>query len=270
MDNPANIIYQRRHQGTTVEVVEKEGLRCLTFGSHLRQSCMLLSDPAFLFLPYSRHMMAALLFLPQLPQRILLIGLGGGSLVKFFLHHLPQCHVEVVEYDPHIVTIAQDFFHLPKNHPRLTIHLGDGAQFFSLGGAQQAPYDLILLDAFDANGLVTSIYRPPFLKLCQDHLAAPGIVAANVSRGNKGHFQEALGNWKNAYPDYGWMVPVARSQNAILIATPHHTAMPQHMPQADQAHALGQHLPLNFIPLMERIDPIANTFWQRIAQAVSS
>ncbi|MEG3639112.1 fused MFS/spermidine synthase [Magnetococcus sp. PR-3] len=269
MDHPSNIIYQQRHRGTTVEVIEKDGLRCLTFGSHLRQSCMLLDDPSFLFLPYSRHMMSALLFLPHFPKRILLIGLGGGSLVKFFLHNTPQAHVEVVEYDPHILAVAQDFFHLPKGHQQLTVHLGDGAHFFDKGEPKQSPYDLILLDAFDSHGLVTSIYQPPFLKTCQNHLAPGGVIAANVSRGNKPHFQEALENWKIAYPEQGWMIPVARSQNAILIATPKRPAQPPYKPTVHHAKGLSQRLPLNFTPLLERAQPIHDSMWQRVAKVLT-
>jgi spermidine synthase len=46
------------------------------------QSAMQINDPNRLSLAYTRKMMAFLLFKPA-PARILLLGLGGGSLAKF-------------------------------------------------------------------------------------------------------------------------------------------------------------------------------------------
>src|SRR5581483_253689 len=63
--------------------------RFLHFDLDAVQSAMDMHDPVRLTLAYTRRMMAFLLF-NRAPARVLLLGLGGGSLAKFCYHRLPQ------------------------------------------------------------------------------------------------------------------------------------------------------------------------------------
>ena len=63
-----------------------------------------LRDPSALDLEYTQTMMGFLLFLPQ-PQRIAMIGLGGGSLAKFCHRYLPRTRIQVVEINPHVIAL---------------------------------------------------------------------------------------------------------------------------------------------------------------------
>ena len=80
------VIHQSRDEHGTIEVVEDGAYRSLHFGSEPKQSSMELHNPIRLALTYTRAMTAALLF-NDAPRSVLLIGLGGGSLAKFLLHH---------------------------------------------------------------------------------------------------------------------------------------------------------------------------------------
>ena len=73
-------------------VIEDDGARCLYFTRDFIQSEMRLDDPLALAFAYTRKMTAFLLFLPQ-PREILMLGLGGGSLARWCLHHLPKARV---------------------------------------------------------------------------------------------------------------------------------------------------------------------------------
>ncbi|MEW6690321.1 MAG: spermidine synthase, partial [Pseudomonadota bacterium] len=66
-------------------VSEERGVRHLHIGGEAIQSAMRLADPWALELEYTRCMLTFLLFHPA-PRRALMIGLGGGSLAKFFHH----------------------------------------------------------------------------------------------------------------------------------------------------------------------------------------
>ena len=81
-----------------VHVSEKFGVRSLHIGSETIQSSMRIARPYDLELSYTRSMMAFLLF-NERPGRVLMIGLGGGSLAKFIYHRLPWVTTEVVEVD---------------------------------------------------------------------------------------------------------------------------------------------------------------------------
>ena len=68
----------------------------LSFESSLIQSCMRLDAPDELVLDYTKAMMGFLLFNPA-PSRVLMIGLGGGSMLKYMHSHLPAADITVVE-----------------------------------------------------------------------------------------------------------------------------------------------------------------------------
>ena len=70
-------------KGPTIAVSDAYGVRSLHVGGEAIQSSMKLGDPFSLALDYTRCMMGFLLFHPQ-PREALMIGLGGGSLAKFF------------------------------------------------------------------------------------------------------------------------------------------------------------------------------------------
>ena len=72
-----------------VAVSEDNGLRSMYLGSDTLQSQMRISDPAELVLAYTRAM-AGCLLLQASPRRILHVGLGGGSLPRFFHARLPD------------------------------------------------------------------------------------------------------------------------------------------------------------------------------------
>ncbi|WP_434516061.1 hypothetical protein AB6Q56_05290 [Dechloromonas sp. ARDL1] len=83
-------------------VIDNGKSRFLYFNVRLMQSEMSLKAPNDLAIRYTQKMMAFLLFQPR-PKRIALIGLGGGSLVKFCYHRMPGTHMTAVELDPEVI-----------------------------------------------------------------------------------------------------------------------------------------------------------------------
>src|SRR5678816_1024850 len=77
--------------------------RRMHFTNGATQSAMLFSDPDALISQYTRKMMAFLLFNPN-PRRIVMIGLGGGSLAKFCYRHLSRSQITVVEINEDAVS----------------------------------------------------------------------------------------------------------------------------------------------------------------------
>ena len=71
-------------------------VRALHFSLSEIQSRMRMDDPDGLDLAYTQRMMGFLLWQPR-PASIALIGLGGGSLVKFCHRHLPDSTLQVAE-----------------------------------------------------------------------------------------------------------------------------------------------------------------------------
>src|SRR4051812_39122695 len=116
-----------KKSSSSVAVSDARGVRTLHVGGEAIQSSMRIDDPFALALDYTRCMMAFLLFHP-LPRQALMLGLGGGSLPKFFYKHLKKTNIRIVELDPRIVAVSRAQFGLPPDDARLSVEVGDGAE----------------------------------------------------------------------------------------------------------------------------------------------
>lgn len=139
-----------------ITVRERHGIsRSLTFAAGT-QSLMSLKDPSGPGLPYTDAMHIARLMRPTV-RRVLLIGLGGGTMPKQFVHDYPDATVDVVEIDPVVVHVAQTYFEVQPGD-RLRIHVADGRMFLK---RSQEKWDLIIIDAYTTNRYGDTI--PPHL-----------------------------------------------------------------------------------------------------------
>lgn len=110
------------------------------------QTRMTIADPYGPGLPYSDTVHIAKLFRPHI-KRILILGLGGGTLVKQFVRFYPDATVDVVEVDPLVVQVAQRWFDVEPSD-RLRIHLSDARTFVT---RSNETWDLVMVDVSSTN-----------------------------------------------------------------------------------------------------------------------
>jgi spermidine synthase len=147
----------------------------LSFETSLIQSCMRLEAPDELVLDYTRSMMGGLLLAPP-PRSVLMIGLGGGSMLKYLHRHLPAADLTAVEINPGVIELRDDF-HIPPDSERLRIVCADGARFVT---EPPRAYDLILVDGFTGDGLPDALCSRRFYMHCRQALTPQGLLVANV------------------------------------------------------------------------------------------
>src|SRR5690625_6534808 len=91
---------------------EFDGIRYLHFGTRWVQGAMRISRPDELVLDYTEQMLAWLLFVdPEPDDRIGILGLGAGALLKYTLRHTPA-QVETVERSEEHTSELQSRGHL--------------------------------------------------------------------------------------------------------------------------------------------------------------
>lgn len=156
-------------------VQETSGTKTLHFSMSEVQSRMDVRQPDVLNLAYTRMMMGFLLFEPA-PKRILMIGLGGGSLAKFCHRHLPLAHIEVVEINPLVIAL-RDEFRVPRDSERFRVIEGDGAEFVRKA---ETCYDVLLVDGYDRSGLPEALSSQRFYDDCFEALTPGGILVVNL------------------------------------------------------------------------------------------
>ena len=204
---------KRRAEAGGIEVTEERGVRTLHLGSRAIQSAMRINRPWDLELAYTRAMMGFLMFQP-LPQEVLMVGLGGGSLAKFIRKQRPQTHITAVEIDPQVIAAARAHFELPHNDETLDVIEGDGALY-----VRQHPQsaDVVLLDGFDAGNQVEALATQTFYTACRRALKPGGLLVVNLW-GQDVAFAEYLARLKRAFDDaVGW-ISVQNKTNVIVFA----------------------------------------------------
>jgi spermidine synthase len=162
-----------KKQKSSIAVSDSRGLRTLHVGGDAIQSSMRLDDPFALALDYTRCMMAFLLFHPA-PREALMIGLGGGSLAKFFHRRLRPTRVRVVELDERVISAARTQFALPPDDARLAVEVGDGADALS-----PECCDVLVVDAYHDEEHVQKLASAQFYDAAYLALAEPGALVVN-------------------------------------------------------------------------------------------
>lgn len=191
-----------------------DGLLSLHFEAASVQSRMDPAAPARLTLGYTRTMMgAALLLLGPAPGRIAMIGLGGGSLVKYCREHLPEAVIEVAEISAEVIALRERFC-VPADSDYLRVLCTDGAAFVATTGA--GDWDLLLVDGFGPGGQPPQLGSQRFYDDCRAALGPDGLLVANLS-GSDPKLDLYLGRLETAFGRV-LHVPAADSDNRIAIA----------------------------------------------------
>jgi spermidine synthase len=192
------LIYQVESQFNDALLVteDEEGLRTLRFRTNgARQSVVKPGDPDHLAVRYIQAFPVGLLWQPQ-PQRILIVGLGGGSISMFLHKHLPEASIDTVELDPAVVAVARSHFGLVTD-ARLQVHVGDGRAFIEQA---QPGYDLILLDAYGGDGFPHALATQEFLRSVKRVLSPQGVVLSNVwSRQHNSHYDDMVASYRSLF-----------------------------------------------------------------------
>jgi spermidine synthase len=205
-----------------IEIRESRGVRTLHFGSDWVQGAMRISRPWDLELTYTREMMAGLLLSaswPEMPQRILQIGLGAGSLTKFIHRYLLEATQVVIEQSAAVVAAARQGFNLPAESDRLQIVVAEGAAW--MANATEV-FDLILVDGFDADGQTAGLERVQFYQDAQIRLAPGGLFVCNFLSHSSGFLESCLA-LDSAFAGRTRLLPKTPGGNVIALAAANET-----------------------------------------------
>ena len=175
------LVYEKASAFGTVLVTDENGLRVLRFErGGARQTVVKLGDPEHLELPYARVAMVGLALCDE-PRRILVVGLGGGTLPMFLRHYYPAAEIDAVDIDPEVVYVAKRYFDFREDN-RMRAHIGDGRAFIE---RYRYPYDMIFLDAFSSDSVPAHLTTQEFLQAVRRALKPSGVVVGNIwSRGS--------------------------------------------------------------------------------------
>ncbi len=243
------VIHEARSPFSQIRVREKGTQRALLFvdeqGEEACQSALDLANPAGLPLAYTRGMFASLAY-GDLPRRVLVVGLGGGGMVRYLEKTLPDLRIEAVEIDPEVVRIAKEYFGIRESE-RVRIHTADAFDFFT---EDHGTYDRIYMDAFlrapEESGINEKARRlktREFLEQVKGRLAPGGVIAFNLISWDE-RTPADLESIGQVFPGLV-RYPVPETGNLIVVA-PRDGPAPDAVSLLARAAGLDASLPLGF------------------------
>ncbi|MDP2647034.1 MAG: fused MFS/spermidine synthase [Desulfobacterales bacterium] len=209
-------LYEQPSAYNNIVVTEDErGFRTLYFErGGARQSVVKPGDPDSLELPYIKAMLVGLALYDK-PQRILIVGLGGGTLAKFLHKHYPRALIDAVDIDPAVVEVARKFFEFREDE-KLRAHISDGRKFVE---DHPGVYDLIFLDAYGADSIPYHLTTREFLLSVRKALTPRGVVLGNIwSNASNSLHDSMVRTYLNVFEEL-YLLDVQGVANEILIAT---------------------------------------------------
>jgi spermidine synthase len=166
-----------------VFITKRRGELTMSFqlkGWDYTESVTNLADPDDLPVRYTRMMTIGVIY-PEEPKRMLMIGLGGGSISTYLGRAMPDAAIDTVEIDPGVITAAKKYFGI-RETTRVRYLDGDGRVYLN---RNRNLYDLILVDAFQGGYVPFHLLTKEFYTLVKQRLTPTGAAAFNVHDGTK-------------------------------------------------------------------------------------
>jgi spermidine synthase len=257
-DTSANALWERLFNGDYDKpfIVDIRLRRFLHFDFDAIQSAMDLVRPERLCLAYTRKMMGFLLF-NRRPGRILLLGLGGGSLARFCYRHLPASQITAIELNEHVLSLRNEF-QVPADDARFRVLHTDGAQY--VGGLPSCK-DVILADACDRSGIAPQLDSMEFYGNAFRSLAPGGVFVANIC-GDPDSRNSHLLKIRQVFGEQWLTLPVRPDGSIIVFAFKDELPVAPFEGLAAIAPELRREFGLDFPRYVQRL----TRAWQRRAQ----
>lgn len=233
MTIPGTEIYRYEDDIGRIRVFEEGPFRFLAFSEDSQQTAMNIAHPDTLIFDYTQAMLLSLAYLPE-PNRVTLLGLGGGSLYHAFRAYSANLQIDAVELRAAVIRIAQEWFYLPDEGERFRLIESDAAEFIADFSGET---DIIIADIYDDDGMVVQQLNADFLADCFKALSHNGILVLNVWDQGKGSHPKAKQALITSFSEDLLACPIEDGNLIIL-------AFKGGMPQINERHLL---------PLLNRV-----------------
>lgn len=162
-----------RDEWGEIYILDDDEFRVLKFDYLYEQSKMLRSAPHVPVFNYIKAMLLGAVY--KKPGSALLLGLGGGSLVRALHCILPHLSQTVVEIRPLMIEMAMQYFGIPASEA-IQIVQQDAKLYLE---QQKHQHDLIFADLYWALRMDPMQSEHDFVRLCRNNLSPDGWLVVN-------------------------------------------------------------------------------------------
>lgn len=173
-----NIYYHNKNQFGDVYLVGNDVQRCIKTDLKTKalQSCYNPSNKDEILFEYIKAMLNIPKKFNNNPQKILVIGLGGGTLVKALNNMMPNAEIDVIEINPLMLEIATKYFGFNIND-NIKVHIKDGYEFVM--NSTDHLYDRVYIDAYMDINMPESFTQQIFIEQLVRIISKQGVVIVN-------------------------------------------------------------------------------------------
>jgi len=235
-----NTIHQEKSLYRNILVTEDDVRRCMRFTiteiGGQNQSCYFLDNPDKLVFPYAKMVLTSLLVQDN-PQRILIIGLGGGTLMHTYSTLFPQAEIIVAEIDEAVVSVAEEYFAY-KSTDKIKTVTEDGRLYIKRAGLRNEKFDLVILDAFNGDYIPEHLMSAEFFEEVKKLLPANGMVVSNTFSSSRLYSAESQ-TYAQVFGKI-FNIRMANTGNRIIVAS--QQPLPDKATLEQRAAAMGDRL----------------------------
>jgi spermidine synthase len=215
--HPGTTVHTSTDEHGIIQVIDEDHTRALYFGTGFKQSAMDINKPDELLLEYTRALVTPAFLLDEPPKNILVCGLGGGSVVRFFQKTFPETNIDIIELRKNVTKIAQGYFHLEMDH-HTSLYINSTVNTLPELIKQKRQYEFIVIDIFSGTDFSIDIVSSNFFKNCSELLSRNGILSINLWKGSP-HYRKAIKALRNTFFRPALIIPVPGRKNVIHVAS---------------------------------------------------
>jgi spermidine synthase len=142
--------------------------------------------PEKIALNYAKMMLFGMQFSKN-PKKILVIGMGIGTIPQEINKFFPKAEIDIVEISSKIPPIAEEFFDFKKTD-KIKIFIQDGYDFIL--NSKPNIYDVIFSDAFDGTYIPAKMLTNKYLLGIKNVLKEDGILIMNTFEKSESYQKE--------------------------------------------------------------------------------
>lgn len=114
-------------------------------------------------------------------RTILVLGVGGGTVIELLAKRFPNAIITAVDIDSTMIMIAKKFFGIHK-HPNIRLVRADANTFVNQSGKKGELFDIVVVDLFIGPKIPEFVSSTPFLKNLHAIVRPGGCLVINYLR----------------------------------------------------------------------------------------